>query len=196
MRLHIAAFVLLLGTAQQAPLPSAASSSLDIDRDVWRVIVDTVKRDDIVGMGKTYHSDAVVVTPRDSQPIKATLERWGRDMVANKAKGTKATVAFRFSVRHDGAASAFESGIFNYTTIDKAGVSTPGYYPFEELLVKIDGKWKVTMERQFAPVTAADWAKLPPWPEAARAPGTLSRRPGSLPITGSLSVESGTSYVG
>lgn len=180
MNRYIAAFVVLAGSAlagsgfamshsptlpgQQATALIATASSYDIDRDVWNVIIDTVKRDDIVGMGKTYHPDAVVVTPRDTQPIKSTLERWGRDMVTNKAKGTTATVEFRFKLRQDGATSAFESGFFKYTTIDKAGVSTPGYYPFEQLLVKIDGRWRILMERQFAPVTETDWAKLPPWP--------------------------------
>lgn len=178
MTRHIAAFVVLLGSAltlchgpalnaQQATPPIVASSSRDIDRDVWNVIIDTVKSDDIVGMSKTYHPNAVLVTPRDSQPIKPTLERWGRDMVTNKARGTTATVEFRFKLRQDGTTTAFESGIFKYTTIDKAGVSAPGYYPFEQLLVKIDGRWRILMERQGAPVTEADWAKLPPWPAAS-----------------------------
>lgn len=146
--------------AQQTAAPIAAASSAEIDRDVWNVIIDTVKRDDIVGMDKTYHPDAVVVTPRDTVAIKPTLERWGRDMVTNKAKGTTATVEFRFKTRQDGATTAFESGLFKYTTTDKAGVKTPGIYPFEQLLVKIDGCWRILMERQFAQVTEADWAKL------------------------------------
>lgn len=173
MRRLIAAFAVLLGSAivlphtsalnaQQPPSP-AASSSRDIDRDVWTVIVDTVLHDDIVRMGSTYGPNAVIVTPASTQPITAALDRWGRDMVTNKAVGTKATVAFRFSRRQDGPTTAFETGIFNYTTIDKAGVSKPGYYPFEELLVKIDGRWRVLMERQFAAVTEAEWAKLPAW---------------------------------
>lgn len=170
-------------SAQQIAPAVAAASSGEIDRDVWNVIIDTVKRDDIVGMGQTYHPDAVLVTPRDTVAIKPTLERWGRDMVANKAKGTTAMVEFRFTSRQDGATTAFESGIFKYTTIDKAGVSTPGYYPFEQLLVKIDGRWRILMERQFAPVTEADWAKLARSPtssrEARRARDTPSRPLGS-----------------
>jgi hypothetical protein len=65
----------------------------------------------------------------------------------------------------DGATTAFESGIFNYTTIDSAGVAKPGLYPFEELLVKKDGHWQILMERQFPAATQADWDKLPKWPE-------------------------------
>jgi hypothetical protein len=100
--------------------------------------------------------------------MRDALAGWGRDMVTNKAKGTKATVEFRFSNRLDGATTAFESGIFNYTTTDSAGVAKPGLYPFEELLVKKDGHWQILMERQFAAATQADWDKLPTWPSVAR----------------------------
>ena len=173
MTRQIAAFA-LLGCAlilakpsaraeQQTATPVTPASTRDIDRDVWTVIVDTVEHDDIVRMGSTYFPDAVLVTPKSTQAITAALDGWGRDMVANKAKGTRAMVAFRFSLRQDNATTAFETGIFNYSTIDKAGGRTPGYYPFEELLVKVNGQWRILMERQFAAVTEAEWAKLPPW---------------------------------
>jgi len=150
--------VFVSAAASQAP---ATSSAQEIDRDTWSMFVATVAADDIVGMGRVYFPEAVLVTPKGTHSIKATLERWGRDMVANKAKGTKATVAFRFSHRQDDSTTAFESGIFNYTVIAKSGERTPTFYPFEELLVKTDGKWRVLMERQFDPVTQAEWDKLP-----------------------------------
>jgi uncharacterized protein (TIGR02246 family) len=163
MKRTLAALLVLCGSVlvvAQTPAPAAASSSRDIDRDVWQVIIETVEQDDIVRMGSTYTADAVIVTPTGTQPIAAALERWGRDMVANKAKGTKATVAFRFARRSDNETTAFETGIFNYTTITKDGVRTPGYYPFEQLLVKTGGRWRIVMERQFAAVTEAEWNKL------------------------------------
>ena len=164
MKRLVAACLLVMGSALSAQQPpAAAASTRDIDRDVWSVIAESVTRDDIVLMGSTYGPHAVIVSPTGTQPISAALERWGRDMVTNKAKGTKATVSFRFPKRLDGPASAFESGIFKYTTIDKAGASTPGYYPFEQLMVKIDGRWRILMERQFAMVTEAEWSKLPVW---------------------------------
>jgi hypothetical protein len=144
--------------ASQAP---PALPARDIDRDIWSVFVATVAADDIVGMGRAYFPEAVLVTPNAITPIKETLERWGRDMVAAKAKGNKATVEFRFSRRQDNATTAFEAGIFKYTVIEKSGASTPKFYPFEELLVKTNGKWQVLMERQFAEVTQAEWDKLP-----------------------------------
>jgi ketosteroid isomerase-like protein len=159
--------MLLLSTAvavanspqgQRAAAP--ASSTRDIDNDVWSVFVATVAADDIVRMGEVYYPNAVLVTPRETSPIKETLERWGKDMVAAKAKGSSATVEFRFSKRQDGATTAFEAGIFKYTVIEKSGAQTPKFYPFEQLLAKANGKWRVLMERQFAEVTQAEWDKL------------------------------------
>jgi hypothetical protein len=82
-------------------------------------------------------------------------------MVAAKAKGDSATVEFRFSRRQDDTNTAFEAGIFKYTVIEKSGKSSPRFYPFEQLLVKTNGKWRVLMERQFAEVTQDAWEKLP-----------------------------------
>lgn len=153
-----------VASAQQAAAPAAVSTA-DIDREIWMVLVESVKNDNIAQMASAYASNAVLVAPNSTRAMRDALAGWGRDMVTNKAKGTTARVEFRFSRRLDGAATAFESGIFNYTTIDSAGVAKPGLYPFEELLVKQDGRWQILMERQFAAATQADWDKLPKWPE-------------------------------
>ena len=150
--------VVMNAGAQTAP---SASAAREIDRDIWSVFVATVAADDIAGMGRAYFPEAVLVSPKSTRPIKETLEGWGRDMVAAKARGDKATVAFRFSRRQDDSTTAFEAGIFKYTVIAKSGASTPKFYPFEELLVKTNGKWRVLMERQFAEVTQDVWDKLP-----------------------------------
>lgn len=142
--------------AQTAP----AASTQEIDRDVWSVLIATVAADDIVGMGRTYLPEAVLVSPKGTSAIKTTLERWGSDMVAAKARGDKATVEFRFSRRQDDSTTAFESGIFKYTVIAKSGAANPRFYPFEQLLAKTNGKWRILMERQFAEVAQAEWDKL------------------------------------
>ena len=147
------------GTSSTSAQGTAAASR-EIDSDVWSVFVATVASDDIVRMGSVYFPDAVLVTPRGTSPIKETLERWGRDMVAAQAKGNRATVEFRFSRRQDDATTAFEAGIFKYTVIEKSGASNPKFYPFEQLLAKTNGKWRVLMERQFAEVTQGEWDKL------------------------------------
>jgi len=163
---HIAAvviaFCLNLGLpATSGHAQTIAASSREIDREVWSVLIATVAADDIAGMGEVYFPNAVLVAPKGTAPIKETLERWGRDMDSAKAKGNKATVEFRFSHRQDDAASAFEAGIFKYTVIEKSGTSTASFSPFEMLLAKADGKWRVLMERQFAAVTQEAWDKLP-----------------------------------
>ena len=133
MLIAVALWSILLtsaGSSQTAP----ASTTREIDREIWSAFTATVAADDIVGMGRLYFPDAVLVTPKGTTPIKETLERWGKDMVAAKARGDRATVEFRFSLRQDGATTAFEAGIFKYTVIAKSGVSTPQFVPFEALL--------------------------------------------------------------
>ena len=146
--------------SDSASQTATASSAREIDRDVWSVFVATVAADDIAGMGRAYFPDAVLVSPKGTRPIKETLEGWGRDMVAARARGDKATVEFRFSRRQDDSTTAFEAGIFKYTVIAKSGAGTSKFYPFEELLVKTDGKWRVLMERQFDLATQDAWDKL------------------------------------
>src|SRR5262245_41066386 len=119
--------IVLVAGATQAP---AASSARDIDREIWSALIATVAADDIVGMGRLYYPEAVLVTPKSTASIKETLERWGKDMVANKARGDRATVEFRFSSRLDNSTTAFEAGIFKYTVISKAGESRPQFVTF------------------------------------------------------------------
>ena len=149
-------------TAFQATVSKTISAATrEIDRDVWSVLVTAVATDDIIGMGAVYAPDAVLVSPGGTTPIKTALDRWGKDMVAAKAKGNGAAVEFRFSRRQDDPSTAFEAGLFKYTVIEKSGASTSKFYPFEALIVKTNGKWRLLMERQFAEVSQADWDKLP-----------------------------------
>ena len=154
MAAHIAMLLGLLGWF-------ASPTSREIDVEVWKVLIESVATSDINRMGSTYFSNAVLVHPNGTAPIDKTLERWGRQMSEAKAKGSKATLAFRFRVRQDDATTAFETGIFRYAVIDKTGVSAPRFIPFEILMGKDNGKWRILMERQFEAVSEADWNKLP-----------------------------------
>ncbi len=145
----------LLTTIQPSPTTAA------IDADVWAPIAASVVHDDIAAMGRTYHPDAVLVSSTGTRSIATALAGWGKDMVANKAKGIRATVEFRFTKRQDDAETAFETGVFKYTVTDKAGVSTPSYRRLEALLVKREGKWRIVMERQLEAVTEATWNAMP-----------------------------------
>lgn len=139
--------------AAAAPRPSSAA----IDADVWAPIAASVVHDDIAAMGRTYHPDAVLVSNDGTRSIATALAGWGKGMVDNKAKGIRATVEFRFTKRQDDAETAFETGVFKYTVIDKAGLRTPSYRRLEALLVKRQGKWRILMERQLDAVTVAEW---------------------------------------
>lgn len=155
-----AAVCLLVATSAAASQAPASSSTPELDREIWSVLVATVANDDIAGMGAVYFPNAVLVSPNGTTPIKETLERWGRDMAGAKAKGNRASVEFRFAQRLDNATTAFDAGLFKYTVIEKSGAASSKYYPFEILLAKTNGKWLILMERQFAEVPQAAWDKI------------------------------------
>jgi len=140
---------------------AGSESSKEIDADVWAVVSATVAAGDVVGMGRTYHPDAVLVNSSTTASIRVTLVRWGEGMAKAKREGRRSTVSFRFTKRQDGSETAFESGVFQLTEIDSSGVSTSRFIPFECLLVKQNGKWVMLMERQFDD-SQRMWEKLAP----------------------------------
>ena len=148
--------------ARSAAVAAASPTSAEIDRDVWTPVAASVANDDIVAMARPYHPAAVLVTKAGTKPIAAALDGWGKDIVVAKKNGVRATVEFRFASRRDDATTAFETGIFKYTTTDRAGVITPRYVELEALLVKHGGKWLLVMERQLETTTEAAWNALPP----------------------------------
>ncbi|MEP7116699.1 MAG: hypothetical protein ABI880_03915 [Acidobacteriota bacterium] len=145
--------------ASQPAAPGATSAA--IDRDVWGPVAASVSDDDIVAMGRTYHPAAVLVAKDGTKLIAAALDGWGKDIQTAKKNGVRATVAFRFSTRRDDATSAFETGIFKYTTTDRAGVSTSSYTTMEALLTNYEGAWRILMEHQLGATTEAAWNALP-----------------------------------
>lgn len=160
--MHLSATALLsLGLPVFLAAVAQNPASAAINADVWTPIAASVVNDDIAAMGRTYHPDAVLVSNDDTRSIASALAGWGKEMVANKAKGTRATVEFRFTKRQDDTETAFETGVFKYTVIDKAGVATPSYRRLEALLVKRQGKWRIVMERQLEAVTEAAWNAIP-----------------------------------
>jgi len=145
--------------AWAAPLAAqgTAPSSTAIDAQVWMAISTTVVEHDIAGMAATYHPDAVLVTSQGTMPIAQALAGWGKAMEQMRRNGSRASVAFRFSLRQDGAETAFESGMFNYAVTDSAGTTTRYIVPFEALLVRKDARWLIVMERQLAATDEAAW---------------------------------------
>jgi hypothetical protein len=166
--IHLSTAILRLVTAAMlvawaAPLSAQGteSSSGAIDAQVWTAVSTTVLEHDIIGMGAIYHPDAVLVTAQGTMPIAQALAGWGQSMEAMKRDGSRASVAFRFSLRQDGAETAFESGMFNYAVTDSAGATTRYIVPFEALLVRRDARWLIVMERQLAAADESAWNAMP-----------------------------------
>ncbi len=143
-----------------APLILSAGTSTAIDADGWTPVSGAVARNDIQAMARVYHPDAVLVGADGTRPIAVALKGWGNDMIANRGKGVRASVALRFTKRQDDATTAFEFEVFKYTLTDRSGTSTPTYRRFESLLVKVHGKWRILMERQLEALTEAAWNEL------------------------------------
>jgi len=134
--------------------------SAEIDKSVWGRISQTVVENDIVGMAEVYHPDAVLVTKSETYPIENVLSRWGEDMGKMQEEGSKAEVSFKFRHRQDNDETSFESGIFRYVLTDSSGTEQVSLVAFEALLVKMNGQWKITMERQIREVDEADWSSI------------------------------------
>jgi uncharacterized protein (TIGR02246 family) len=160
MRLHTLVQLALAGSLIAGGVTYSPTSA-QIDADVWGAVAASVTNNDIAAMARVYHPDAVLVTSSGTRPISSALAGWGKDMVANKAQGIRASVEFRFTTRQDDSTTAFETGAFKYTVTDKAGVTKPAYRRLETLLVKRQGKWRIVMERQLDAVTEAAWNAMP-----------------------------------
>ena len=147
-----------------APLSAQGNepSTGAIDAQVWTAVSTTVVKHDIAGMTALYHPDAVLVTPKGTVPIAQALAGWGQSMEVMKRNGSHASVAFRFALRQDGVATAFESGMFSYAVTDSAGATTRYIIPFEALLVRKDSRWLILMEHQLAAADEAAWNAMTP----------------------------------
>ncbi len=135
-------------------------TSQQIDQDTWAVISQAVANADIEAMAATYHHDAVVVNGNETVPIKSALLKWAEGMKQAMTNGSTASVSFRFASRQDDETTAFETGIFKYSSIDSSGNETIMFMDFESLLVKKENRWLFVMERQLNETDKASWEAL------------------------------------
>jgi len=158
-------------TAGEPPAKEQAAVTASLNA-FWAEVSRSVAEGDFQGYAATCHPQGVLVSgvKKNSQPLADALVRWKPGFTATKAGKMKASVAFRFSSRLNGGATAHETGIFRYASSkpnDTAGVkpdadSSVEYIHFEALLVQKNAKWLVLMEYQKAKATAAEWQKLRP----------------------------------
>lgn len=129
----------------------------------WATLGKTAREGDFDGMKALYHQDAVLVKPDTTIAISEAFKyRWKKEiMEVNEGKRAN-TLQFRFSKRVGNNITAFEKGIYYYTSIETSSGKTLGdnYIHFETLLVKIDDQWVVLMEYQKTEATKEEWESL------------------------------------
>lgn len=129
----------------------------------WAALAKTAKEGDFYGMKSLYHEDAVVVKMDTTFAVSTAFElRWKKEIMEVKNGKRANTLEFRFSKRIGNEVSAFEKGIYHYTSIETSNGSVIGdsYIHFETLLVKDNNKWVALMEYQKTEATKEEWESL------------------------------------
>ncbi len=161
-----ACMVTTLATSQISKTVSSADSIRITELNhYFTELSRTVREGDFEGYKATYHKDAVCVfttgNHKYANPIDVQLALWKPGIDDTKAGKTKNNVEFRFSQRVGDPATAHETGIFYFTSIDKNGKAlAAGYVHFEILLVKHNGVWLALMEYQKSKATQEEWDTL------------------------------------
>jgi len=146
------------------PIGALASGKHPSSTDgLYREIIRTVVEVDFKAMAEAYHPDAVLVTAKQSMPINIVMKRWKKEGEKFQKEGGTAILSFRFSDRKLSETTAFETGIFRYSSIDKYGVVKTMYSHFQDLNVKKNGRWLTVMEHQQNLSSVAEWDALPEW---------------------------------
>ena len=140
----------------QSAMADEATDSLftQIQRSVSEVDFDA--------MAAAYHPDAVLVTDNSTQSIASVMPKWRAAGEKFAAQGGKANVEFRFSSRHSNTITAFDIGIFCYSTVDVVGTKKRACRHFENLAIYKGQQWQTLMERQMHEASDAEWAALAP----------------------------------
>jgi hypothetical protein len=146
-------------TAPLDPGEPARLAGLDA---YWSEVSRAVKEGDFEAYRATCHAEGVLVSgsKRTSQPLADALARWKQEFLDTRAGKLEASVEFRFARRLGDPTTAHESGIFLYRSRPAGGEAKQEYVHFEALLVKRQDGWKILMEYQKGPATAAEWQAL------------------------------------
>lgn len=126
----------------------------------WAQLAKTVREGDLSVYREGYHPDAVVVFAGNSSvPIEKALKMWEEGFVQTKAGDVKSDVEFLFTKRVIDETTAFETGMFKFSMVDKEGNAQNFYADLQALLVKKNGTWVCLMEYQ-KPAKEEDWNRL------------------------------------
>ena len=130
----------------------------------WSKLSETVEEGDFDSYAALYHPDAVLISLYGKQPgcvpISSALENWKQGFLDTKSGKNAAKVDFRFANRAGTEQTAYEAGIFNYSSTDTEGKVYSVYVHFEQVLVKKDGNWLTTVENQQKLATEDEWEAL------------------------------------
>ena len=129
----------------------------------WADLAEAAKEGNFEGMKSLYHQDAVVVKPDTTFAVSRAFKvRWKKEILEVKNGKRANTLAFRFSKRIGDNNTAFEKGIYHYTSADTATGNVIGdaYIHFETLLVKVNDRWVTLMEYQQEEATETEWNAL------------------------------------
>jgi ketosteroid isomerase-like protein len=128
----------------------------------WAEVSRAVREGDFKAYAATCHPEGVLVSgvKKMSQPLATALARWEKDFTATREGKVRGNVKFRFSQRLGDATTAYETGVFRYTTLTDGAEPKYEYMRLEALLVKRGDVWKILMENQIGPATQAEWDAL------------------------------------
>lgn len=142
---------------------AARAQTTELDA-YWAEVSRTVAEGDFEGYAALYHRDAVLVSlaSNTSYPIASALAGWKQGFDDTRDGSAKAGVSFRFTQRLHDETTAHETGIFRYSLEPTGEDPIDVMVHFEGLLVKKDGEWRMLMEYQKQPATAAEWEAAGP----------------------------------
>ena len=128
----------------------------------WIEAERQVNEGDFEAYSTSFHHDAILVNgiSKNSIPIKEALDGWEKGFKNTRLRKMKASVEFRFSESILGTSSAYQKGIFFYTSERTEQSPVSVFIHFEVLLTKSNDIWKILMEYQKEYATHEDWNRL------------------------------------
>ena len=128
----------------------------------WIEAERQVREGDFEAYSNSFHPNAILVNgiSKNTIPIKEALDDWEKGFEDTRQRQMKASVEFRFSESILGTSTAYQKGIFLYTSEYIGQTPINVFIHFEVLLTKSNGIWEILMEYQKDYATRKDWNRL------------------------------------